>query len=79
VTRHPRTNADLIGFEVPGWQEIRELAIQAANVFTPLRTVGWDIGITDSEPVLIEGNVTWDTLSGDPRMGDLLNQLRSEV
>jgi hypothetical protein len=76
VTRHPRTGKELIGYRVPGWEAAAELARQAARAFLPLRTVGWDIAVTSGEPCLIEGNVTWDTLSGEPRMGEIYRLLR---
>ena len=39
------------------------------------RTIGWDIAITADFPRLIEGNVTWDTLIGETRMGSIYQQL----
>ena len=77
VTRHPSTHRALIGFEVPNWDAVRELAIAAAHQFRPLCTVGWDVAVTPDEPCLIEGNVTWATLSGDPRMGEIYKYLQN--
>lgn len=77
VTRHPSTHRELIGFEVPNWDAVRELAIEAASQFRPLRTVGWDVAVTSDEPCLIEGNVTWATLSGEPRMGEIYKYLQN--
>jgi hypothetical protein len=79
VTRHPRTGRDLIAYRVPGWEAVAKLAHDAANAFMPLRTVGWDVAVTSSEPCLIEGNVTWDTLSGEPRMGEIYRRLQQLV
>ncbi|WP_341647579.1 sugar-transfer associated ATP-grasp domain-containing protein [Thauera humireducens] len=75
VTRHPRTGHELIGFEVPNWPAVRELAICAAQKFMPLRSIGWDVAVTPDTPTLIEGNVTWATLSGEARMGDIYRSL----
>jgi hypothetical protein len=75
VTRHPRTGKELIGYRVPGWHGVQKLAHEAAKAFMPLRTIGWDIAVTPREPRLIEGNVTWDTLSGEPRMGEIYRLL----
>ena len=57
---HPKTARPLIGFQVPYWQEARELAIDAARKFLPIRTIGWDIAVTSSGPVMIEGNLWWN-------------------
>jgi hypothetical protein len=79
VTHHPRTGRALIGYHVPAWPAIEALAHEAAKAFLPLRTIGWDVAVTGDRPCLIEGNVTWDTLSGDPRMGEILRSLRDEA
>jgi hypothetical protein len=60
--RHPSTGAAFADFTVPFMADIRDLVVRAARAFTPLRTIGWDVGITDTGPTLIEGNVTWDPL-----------------
>ena len=72
---HPRTRARLIGYRVPHWPAARDLVERAARAFAPLRTIGWDVAITDGEPCLIEANVTWDTLTGEPRMGDIYRRM----
>jgi hypothetical protein len=59
-TVHPRTGVQLEGFEIPLWKEACNLVRQAALRFLPLRTIGWDVAITSSGPILIEGNAWWD-------------------
>lgn len=71
---HPRTGRPFAGFSVPYMPEIRDLVTRAAHAFAPLRTVGWDVAITDDGPSLVEGNVTWDPL---PTRDDLLSVARS--
>lgn len=78
VEIHPRTGSRLIGFSVPDWRSAAELAKRAARAFAPLRTIGWDVAICSDAPCLIEGNVTWDTLSGEPRMGEIYRRLLAE-
>lgn len=77
VTQHPATGRELIGYRLPDWPRVRQLAVDAANAFRPLRTIGWDVAVTPDAPCLIEGNVTWDTLSGESRMGEIYRYLRS--
>lgn len=76
VTHHPVTGRLLIGFQVPNWNVAVALAMAAARAFRPLRTIGWDVAITPTAPCLIEGNVTWATLSGEPKMGEIYRYLK---
>lgn len=57
---HPRTGAALVGYRLPQWDELLALARRCALLFQPLRTVGWDIGLTPRGPVVVEGNRWWD-------------------
>ncbi len=53
---HPTTGITLRGYEIPMAKECRELALKAALRYPDFRYVGWDICITPTGPVLIEGN-----------------------
>jgi hypothetical protein len=57
---HPRTGATLVGYRLPGWDDLLALARRCALLFRPLRTIGWDIGVTPRGPVVVEGNRWWD-------------------
>ncbi len=60
VDAHPSTNAIFSGFQLPFWQEARELVRRAAGFFCPLRTIGWDVALTPHGPVLVEANMWWN-------------------
>lgn len=45
---------------VPDWERAVELVTRAADAFRPLRTIGWDVGLTPTGPVLVEANMWWD-------------------
>ncbi len=60
VPRHPRTDIVFHEQRVPMWAEATSLACRAAIQFLPLRTIGWDVGITPAGPVLVEGNTRYD-------------------
>jgi len=60
VDRHPRTGHLLTGFRVPLWEKTKRLLCDVAPLFLPLRTLGWDVGITPGGPVIIEANVQAD-------------------
>jgi len=60
ISHHPVTHRELIGFPVPCWSEACDLVRQAAYAFLPVRSVGWDVALTDDGVKLIEGNIWWD-------------------
>ena len=72
---HPTTGIKLVGYELPYAKEIKELVTKAALVVPEFRYVGWDIGISEKGPVIIEGNdyPGWDFPQfhdkGTPRIG----------
>ena len=53
---HPTTGARIEGASLPLWNEVKQLAIQAHRAFSDRVMVGWDIGIVDDGPIVIEGN-----------------------
>ncbi len=63
VPRHPVTGLALEGAQLPDWRALVELVKRATLLFLPLRTVGWDVGLTPRGPVIVEGNRWWDPAS----------------
>lgn len=57
---HPVTRVSLQGTALPHWAPARQLVERAARLFSPLRTIGWDVALTGEGPVLLEGNAWWD-------------------
>lgn len=57
---HPVTKTKIVGFQIPYWNEVVEMVKEAAKVVPQVRTVGWDIAVTDSGPLIIEGNDNWN-------------------
>lgn len=55
-TEHPNNGFEFIGFKVPYFDEALELCKKAAKVEPRMRYVGWDVAITPTGPVLVEGN-----------------------
>ena len=85
MNHHPDTGTTLVGFEIPQWDAVVELAMRASRAFDPVGFVGWDIAVTDRGPVLIEGNTTWDPvapfevpLDQISTWADLRSQLRQD-
>lgn len=60
IVRHPDTGKSVEGFMLPCWDEVVELVKSASKVFLPIRSIGWDIAITDEGPFIVEGNIWWE-------------------
>lgn len=54
--KHPITGTTIKGFQIPCWDEARNLVKEAARLSEHVRYVGWDVAITTDGPVLVEGN-----------------------
>jgi hypothetical protein len=61
VERHPDTGELIEGFQLPFWPEVIDLVSRAQLDLPQLRTIGWDVAITEQGPLLIEGNGAYDT------------------
>jgi len=59
VDEHPDSQIPLYGRVLPMWQEVRQLALEAARVTPGLRSIGWDVFPTPDGPVIVEGNANW--------------------
>ncbi len=54
--KHPMTHADIVGFEIPFWDEAKRICLEAAKVIPQMRFIAWDVAITADGPTFIEGN-----------------------
>lgn len=52
---HPDSGTVIPGFQIPRWDEAKQLAIGLAQV-TNNRYTGWDLALTDEGWVMVEGN-----------------------
>ncbi len=59
ITRHPATGIAFEGFTLPYYKEAVELALKAHRYFYGTHSIGWDMAITNTGPVFIEGNNLW--------------------
>ncbi len=57
---HPITKQPILGFKIPFWNEIINMIKEAALVVPEVRTIGWDVAITNDKPIIIEGNNAWN-------------------
>jgi hypothetical protein len=66
---HPLTKVVFENISVPMFGEAKELVLNVASLMPNLRLVGWDVGIGESGPVLIEGNSDYGINSNDLAYG----------
>jgi len=60
IERHPETDICFEGIVLPYWEEVCRLAADVAKRFVPVRAIGWDVAVTPTGPVIVEGNIWWD-------------------
>lgn len=54
--KHPMTNTSIIGFQIPCWEEAKQMCMEAAMKIPQMRYIAWDVAITENGPTFIEGN-----------------------
>jgi hypothetical protein len=59
VLIHPVSGIDILGFEIPIWEECLKMVKSAALHRSENRSIGWDVVITEKGPELLEGNHNW--------------------
>lgn len=73
VETHPVTGQEIVGYQIPFFDECKKLAEDAHSIFPINSVLGWDVGITDDGPVLIECNYNpahefLQTVTGKPTL-----------
>lgn len=53
---HPMTGKRIPGTQIPYWDEVKAMCLQAMHVVPQVRFVAWDVAVTPDGPVFIEGN-----------------------
>jgi len=62
IVNHPDSGAKILGQVLPYWDEVVQLATNAHKCFVDYVFLGWDIGVTDAGPVILETNLLWDVV-----------------
>lgn len=60
VSVHPDTGNTIEGFQIPMWEEVLTLLEQGQKSLPTLKSLGWDIAVTDEGPLIVETNATYD-------------------
>ena len=53
---HPDTGIQLVGYQIPQWQQLKSLVSDLSKVMPQVRLVGWDLAYTPKGWVFVEGN-----------------------
>ncbi len=54
--KHPVSNIKFDGFQIPNWDKVKKMVLEAALVNENIHVVGWDVAITKGGATFIEGN-----------------------
>ena len=72
LSAHPDSGFSFAGFIIPYFEEAKALCLNLIKHF-PSRLVGWDIAITPTGPMVIEGNGSPGILTGEVGYGGYVN------
>ncbi|HHB1557816.1 TPA: sugar-transfer associated ATP-grasp domain-containing protein, partial [Vibrio cholerae] len=62
-THHPDTQICFSGLTIPYWNDIIDIVKKAALELPKLRSLGWDVALTENGPILLEVNRDYDILA----------------
>lgn len=57
--QHPDTGAQITGSILPGWEDIKSLAMRTHRAAGNWFSLGFDITLTDAGPIVVETNFHW--------------------
>jgi hypothetical protein len=80
---HPDTGVAFASVTVPFWTDVMDLVSKAAIELPQLPTLGWDVAIMPTGPILVEANCKWNVTlmqdgwggMGETRIGKLAIEL----
>lgn len=61
IEKHPDSGNQLNGIVIENWDEIKKTVMAWQAQIPYLKTIGWDVALTDNGPVIVEINNWWDT------------------
>lgn len=54
--QHPVSGVKFDGYQLPYWNEVKNMCLEAALIEPRIMVIGWDVAITTDGPVFIEAN-----------------------
>lgn len=55
-TAHPTTGVVFAGFQIPCFQQAKDMVLEACLKSDKIRMIGWDVAISENGPLIIEAN-----------------------
>lgn len=68
---HPITGFRFENYQLPFWDEVKELVCNAHKQLYALESIGWDVVISTTGPMLLEGNDDWEISGPQDTSGGL--------
>ncbi|MEO1423369.1 MAG: sugar-transfer associated ATP-grasp domain-containing protein [Pseudomonadota bacterium] len=56
IEAHPVSEKPFTDFTLPDWDKVRKLAIDCHAITPDLGVIGWDVGVSEDGPLIIEAN-----------------------
>ncbi|HQC83282.1 MAG TPA: sugar-transfer associated ATP-grasp domain-containing protein [Bacilli bacterium] len=53
---HPMTGKKIVGVQIPMWDDVKKLCVEACDVVPEVGYIAWDVCLGENKPCLIEGN-----------------------
>lgn len=79
IDHHPDTGVVFSDFTIPFYREALSLACRGHEALYRVKSIGWDIAITEHGCVLIEGNDNWELQSFQGFYGGLKNRCKTDL
>ena len=74
---HPDTKMHLTGFQIPHWDAMVAMVVEAARLMQHVPLIGWDVAALDGGPVIVEMNERPDFFL--PQLADARGVLDAEL
>jgi hypothetical protein len=75
LSAHPDTGVVFSKFKIPYYEDAVKLVCHAHKFFYNVRSIGWDVAISEKGPIIIEGNDNWEITSIQAIYGGKKRQL----
>ena len=57
ITVHPDTGVEIVGYQIPAWEDLKSTVMELVKVLPEQKYVGWDLAWSETKGwVLVEGN-----------------------
>ena len=78
---HPNTGSDILGIQLPNWEKVLNVVIEAHKIYKACPILGWDIAITENSAIIVEvnnapGPMIHQYIDGKPKGEKILNYIK---